>query len=94
MLNIRIRVRVGINIVVLRGDIVACIVSRHGCIGLSDRRKDGVILIVDGDGRLAEMRSTSFRSRGAGVRGRSSVFDNGSAAGDQEQRGVGVQNRT
>jgi hypothetical protein len=90
MLNIRIRVCVGINIVVLRRNIVAWIVSRHDCIVLPDRRKDEVILIVDGDGRLAEMRSTSFRSRGAGGRGRSSVFDNGSAAGDQERRGVGV----
>jgi hypothetical protein len=69
-------------------------VSRHGFDVLSDSRDDGMVLIVDGDGRLAEVRSTSFRSRGAGVRGRSSVFDNGSATGDQEQRDVGVWKRS
>jgi hypothetical protein len=90
MLNIVIRECVGINIVVLRRNVMAWIVSRHGDNVLLDSRKDGVILIVGGDGRLAEVRSTSFRSRGAGVRGRSAVFDNGSAAGDQEQRSVGV----
>jgi hypothetical protein len=61
------------------------IVPRHRYNVVYGRRKNVVLLIVDGDGRLAEVRSTSFRSRGAGVRCRSSTFDTGSAAGDQEQ---------
>ena len=53
MLNIRVRDRVLIDIVVLRRNVVARIVSRHDCSRGKGRRKDGKLLIVDGDGRHA-----------------------------------------
>jgi hypothetical protein len=54
MLDIRVRISIGIDIIVLRRNVMVWIVSRHDYIVLQDRRRDGVILIVDGDGRLAE----------------------------------------
>jgi hypothetical protein len=47
--------RVGIEVVVLRRNVMAWIVSRHGYKRSQNMRKDGVILIVDGDERLAQV---------------------------------------
>lgn len=64
MLEILVRNRIGIDIVILGRNVMAWIVSRHGCVDLSKRRKDGMILMVDGDGGLAEVGSTSFKILG------------------------------
>lgn len=41
MLDVLVRNRIGIDIVILRRNVVARIVSRHGCVDISKRRKDG-----------------------------------------------------
>lgn len=64
MLDILVGNRIWIDIVILRRNVVARIVSRHGCIDLSKGAMMGMILMVDGDGRLAEVGSTSFKILG------------------------------
>lgn len=41
MLNILVRDRIGIDVVIMRRNVVARIVSRHGCVDISKKRKDG-----------------------------------------------------
>lgn len=54
MRNVGIRNDVGVDVIVLRRNVIAWIVSGHLQLLLKGRRKDGLLLIVGGDERLAE----------------------------------------
>ena len=59
---IGIRNGVGINIVILRREVVSwrCIVPRHFLSGLEGLRDDGAVAMIVGDGKLTGIGSTSF----------------------------------
>lgn len=66
MLNIGIGMRVGVDVVVLRRNVMPWrwIVPRHLLRALEGLRNDGMVVMIVGAGKLAGVGSTSFKVLG------------------------------